>query len=172
MTDFITGWYPGTGEGDWIFQPHHPGLWVDQAGNVVADEGGIAIDAIVDASTSLEFVNDLTTSVLISLFTDAPASDDDVIPDGTVNRRGWWGDPGMGSKIWLLERAKALPSVAATVESYAQSALAWLVSDGVAASVDASAVRLGPTVLQLTITILRGSGKPIAITFANLWDFL
>lgn len=172
MTDFITGWNPATGEGDWIFQPHHPALWVDQTGNVITDEGGIAIDAIVDASTTIEFINDLTTSVLISLFTDAAASDDDVIPDGTTNRRGWWGDTSMGSKIWLLERSKALPSVAAAVEGYAQNALAWLVSDGVAASISARAVWLGPTALQLTVTILRGSGKPIAITFANLWDFL
>jgi phage gp46-like protein len=78
----------------------------------------------------------------------------------------------MGSKIWLLSRSKALPSIAPTAEGYAQAALAWLVSDGIAASVSTAASWVSSTALQLTITIVRGSGKPIVITFANLWDFL
>jgi phage gp46-like protein len=53
------------------------------------------------------------------------------------------------------------------------AALAWLVSDGIAASVSTAASWVSSsTALQLTITIVRGSGKPIVITFANLWDFL
>ncbi|ODU84510.1 MAG: hypothetical protein ABT10_03025 [Novosphingobium sp. SCN 63-17] len=136
------------------------------------DENGLLVGAVVDDTDTLEFINDLTTSVLISLFTDATAGDDDVIPDGTSLRRGWWADTTLGSKLWLLERSKALPSVARQVEQYALDALGWLLTDQIAIEVNAAAVWLSSTMLVLTITITRGSARPISIRFANLWDFL
>lgn len=34
----------------------------------------------------------LRTAILISLFTDARANDDDPLPEPGADRRGWWGD--------------------------------------------------------------------------------
>ncbi|WP_213977480.1 phage GP46 family protein, partial [Serratia marcescens] len=52
--------------------------------------------------------DDLQTAMIISLFTDRVARDDDDI-DGE-DRRGWWGDMGedhnIGSRLWLLRRQK------------------------------------------------------------------
>lgn len=70
----------------------------------------------------------LMTAVIISLFTDARAHDDDPLPDERVgvssDRRGWWGDclpdaqgeqtlESIGSRLWLLWREKDLDSVVA-----------------------------------------------------------
>lgn len=172
MTDIITGWNNATGEADWVFQPIMPRIWTDETNAPIVDENGLLVGAVVDDTNTLEFINDLTTSVLISLFTDAPAGDDDVLPDGTTLRRGWWADATLGSKLWLLERSKAVPSVAQQVEQYAASALGWLIADQIAIEVDAAAQWLSPTMLALTITITRESARPISIRFANLWDFL
>jgi phage gp46-like protein len=53
--------------------------------------------------------DDLESAVLISLFTDRRAEASDVVPDGSNDRRGWWGDSGslylIGSRLWLLRRA-------------------------------------------------------------------
>ena len=71
------------------------------------------------AAGDLAADNGLKTAVLISLFTDRLAAADDEIPDGTEDRRGWWGDmpadgsapsgappDPIGSRLWLLARAK------------------------------------------------------------------
>lgn len=172
MTDIITGWNNATGEADWVFQPILPRIWTDEVDGPIIDESGLLVSAVIDDTTTLEFINDLTTAVLISLFTDAPADGDDIIPDGTVFRRGWWADTSMGSKLWLLERSKAMPAVADLVRQYAMAALAWLVTDRIAAEVEAQAQWFNSTMLVLTVTITRGSARPVSIRFANLWDFL
>jgi len=38
---------------------------------------------------ALQIGNDLTTAMLISLFTDRQARDENVIPDGSDDPRGW-----------------------------------------------------------------------------------
>jgi phage gp46-like protein len=82
--------------------------------------------------------DDLETAVLISLFTDRRADPDDVIPDGTGDPRGWWGDTGRdrrsapSSGCWSGPSRPRRPGCAA--EDYIDDALAWLVEDGIAAS--------------------------------------
>lgn len=110
----------------------------------------------------------LRTAAIISLLTDRLAEPDDVLPDGTDNRRGFWGDlpvngdtPGdlIGSRLWLLAREKQVPETARRAESYGREALQWMIDDDVASSVDAVAAfpRLGW--LTLTITIHRGAAS-------------
>ena len=78
----------------------------------------------------------LETAVLMSLFTDRRVEDDD-LPPGEFDRRGWWGDAlsetgdEIGSHLWLLSREKQIPSVLVRAEGYAQESLAWMVNDGV-----------------------------------------
>ena len=58
----------------------------------------------------------LETAVLLSLFSDRRAREEE-IPPGQTWRRGWWGDlladdqDQIGSKLWLLEREKQSPTV-------------------------------------------------------------
>jgi len=105
--------------------------------------------------------HDLSTSVLISLFTDRLADEDDSLPDNTGDRRGWWGDTGpqpqrhIGSKLWLLTREKATNDVRLRAEDYAREALAWMLTDGVADQIDVAAAWVEFQRLDLSIDIWR-----------------
>ena len=84
----------------------------------------------------------LKTAVLLSLFTDRRAEEDDELPAEESDRRGWWGDlvppaprDRIGSKLWLLTREKLTRDVQNRAREYAREALQWLIDDRVAQSV-------------------------------------
>lgn len=151
MGDITTVWTPELGRGDWRL-----------------------------AGADLLSGQDLVTAVIISLFTDARADADDVIPDGTGNPRGWWGDVGrvrpLGSKLWLLDRARKTEDTRQRAEDYAAAALAWLVDDGIAESVDVLAQwqampgqpQVGFLALRVTVTEPDGRG-PAVFNFQWAW---
>lgn len=122
----------------------------------------------------------LETAVIVSLFTDRLAAEGDAIPDGTADRRGWWGDmpidataqgvtpPDLiGSRLWLLDRALQTQQTLQLAETYAKEALQWMLDDGVAGSVTATASfpRLGW--IQLVIVIGQQGSSP---TFILPWQ--
>ncbi|WP_439598001.1 phage GP46 family protein [Falsiroseomonas sp.] len=99
----------------------------------------------------------LETAVMISLFTEARAAADDVLPQGETDRRGWWGnalgeDP-IGSRLWLLRRAKCLPETLNLARDAIREALAWLVEDGIASKVEVTTSWISPTRMGAAITI-------------------
>lgn len=107
-----------------------------------ADDGGV------------EEGRELETAVLISLLTDRRVSESEV-PEGQ-SRAGWWGDAyadeegdEIGSRLWLLERGTDVPDAPVRAAAYAREALRWLVDDGLATDVDATARRLRPGVLLI-----------------------
>lgn len=119
----------------------------------------------------------LATAVVISLFTDRKAEEDDELPDGTNDRRGWWGDAfsdhendRIGSRLWLLSRSKQTTEVARQAETYAREALEWMVEDGVAAKVAAETEWVATGVLGLVVKITRPDGTPLTFKFDNLWE--
>lgn len=144
--DIATLWSPDLGRGDWAV-----------AGPALQDGG------------------DLATAVLISLFTDRSANPGDVIPDGTTDRRGWWGDEGedhpIGSRLWLLDRAKQTNETLARAKDYMAEALQWLIDDGVAASIDIYAewTRRGTLGAQITVH-QPGKSAPTTLSFAWAWQ--
>jgi phage gp46-like protein len=100
----------------------------------------------------------LRTAVLISLLTDARAEADDDIPDGSDDRRGWWADPDMGSRLWLLVRETQTARTLERAREYAQEALAWLVEDGIARAVTVTAEWVRTGMLGLRVVIERAAG--------------
>lgn len=128
------------------------------------------------AGAALASGDDLTTAVLISLFTDRRARDDDTLPDGSSDRRGWWGDLGqdvpIGSRLWLLCRAKLTPATARSAKDYINEALRWLLDDDVAAVVDVSTSLVMPSRLYVTVDILRRNGSRHALNFNWAWNQL
>jgi phage gp46-like protein len=119
--------------------------------------------------------NDLSTAVMLSLFTDRRANDDDAIPDQTTDPRGWWADAldgeKYGSRLWLLDSARNLSETLRLAEDYAREALAWLVSDGVAKSVDVAATAGDcDGVLLLKIGIKKPDGRSLAWRYRYAWD--
>lgn len=114
----------------------------------------------------------LRTAVILSLFLDRRANDDDILPNGSDDRRGWWADTvapmtdygigggsasgdHIGSRLWLLSREKQLAGVLERARHYAEEALTWLVEDGVATAVQVTATnpRQGWLVLEVTVTL-------------------
>ena len=101
----------------------------------------------------------LQTAIVASLFTDAPAQSGDEIPDGSSDPRGFWGDMPIdpaqqdvsavrtptGSRLWLLDGALQTDDTLTRAQHYANEALAWMITDGVADSMTtiASFPRLG-----------------------------
>ena len=118
---------------------------------------------------------DLETAVLVSLFTDRAAQPGDVIPDASSNRRGWWGDATLGSRLWLLERAKKTDDIPARARAYIVEALQWLIDDGVAAGVDATVQwQNAPTpaqgLLAARIVITQPDGSQAALAYQWVWQ--
>ena len=147
MADIQTRWQPGALRADWY---------------VVAGD--------------LASARDLETAVILSLFTDRRADADDELPDGGDDRRGWWGDGladrPLGSRLWLLARAKVTRETRLRAIEYAQEALAWMVDDGVADRVEVDAEWLGvpPSQLAVTVTIHPPAAAPAVFRFADVWQ--
>ncbi len=119
----------------------------------------------------------LETAVLISLFTDRKADEDDnLINQGDF--RGWWGDllgdeGQMGSKLWLLKGSKVTNQNIVLAKQYIEEALQWMIDDGVIAKIDVETEAQGAPenkVLAARIRLYYNDGNVKAIEFINLWE--
>lgn len=142
-------------------------LTADGTLDIAIEDGDVATDA------------GLRTAVILSLLTDARANPDDVLPDGSKNRRGWWADAyadtdgdRFGSRLWLLSREKETPDVRSRAETYVREALQWMIDDGVASGIGVAELPLGRGRLGLTITIERPTGERLEVGFNDLWEAL
>jgi phage gp46-like protein len=116
--------------------------------------------------------DDLATAVLISLFTDRQISADETAPDGTDDPRGWWGDEGqylIGSRLWLLERAKRTQDTLTLAQSYIEEALQWMVDDGIVARFAVYVEWTRDQMLGAQVTAYRTDGATKAMNFAWAW---
>ena len=117
--------------------------------------------------------SDLETAVLISLFTDRAALPDDTIPDGTGDPRGWWADDPtvpIGSRLWLIYRAKRTPEVLLDAQDYCTEALQWLIDDGVAADVEVYCEWQVTNRLGIQVTVIKTDGTTQVLAFAWVWN--
>lgn len=145
MTDIATTWIVQSGMGDWSI-----------------------------ADGQLASGDDLATAVLISLFTDGRANDDDVPPDGSDDRRGWWGDLDqdvpIGSRLWLLDRSRLTNDVANEAKAYIAEALQWLLDDKVATKVEVATGIGGRSQLDAVVRITRQDGTVAALKYGWVWS--
>lgn len=132
---------------------------------------------LVLGEADLQADDGLETAVLISLFTDRRARDDDALPYADADRRGWWGDSfadragdQIGSRLWLLRREKQLSAVVTRAREYAEEALQWLLDDGIAQRVEVTAELLRPGVLALHVRIVRPSGAELNQQYQYVWE--
>jgi len=145
MSDITTTWIVETGMGDWSIM------------------GG-----------ALASGNDLASAVLISLFTDRIADDSDIPPDGSDDRRGWWGDADeelpIGSRLWLLDRSRLTQDVANAAKIYMEEALQWLIDDQVALSVKVVTAIAGGSRLNSIVTVTHRDGAVTPLNFNWVWN--
>lgn len=131
-------------------------VWDTRTGRAdVAIEGG---DLLQDKG--------LLTSVLISLFSWARARDEDV-PEGLANQGWCLDDPAdpVGSKLWLVIAGKHSEANLGRARRYAEAALAWLVEDGVAASVEVRASYPNERAMELVPVIVTPDGERVSGRF-------
>jgi phage gp46-like protein len=125
----------------------------------------------------------LDTAVAISLLTDRLANDDDVLPDNSGDRRGWWGDAylppladgtpdHMGSRFWVhLTRALATPETALFAQGDAQEALAWIEQDGIGTVTVPLPTYPAPGFIKIRAIIAQQtSSGVINTTYETVWN--
>ena len=122
---------------------------------------------------ALELEATLQTAIILSIFTDARADDDDVLPPGVTDRRGWVGDEFMspgdswGSKLWLYRAGKMTGDRLEGARFTVQESLGWMLRTGVATKVVVTSEWVGD-ILAVRPTIYQGSSA--APVYDVLWD--
>lgn len=122
--------------------------------------------------------DDLESAVIISLFTWARASADEVSENAP--RYGWFGDKidqdstdAIGSKLYLLKREKITEQSMMRAKEYIEQSLAWMIEDNVASEVSATVERNQNDVnrIDALVVITRGD-RNRTMKFNDLWSFL
>lgn len=145
----------------------------------------VTIDWAMTPAGQLDDTMQLQTAALIALGTDRRAGADDTLPDRMDDdRRGWWGDLNatdiwngwpIGSRLWLLARAKITDAAAregATVERvriYVREAMQPFLDYGLATRMDVTAERAGLSTIRANVTLYRGPRDAIRLSFQDLW---
>lgn len=146
----------------------------------------VTMDWLQTSTNLLDETNELATAVMVALGSDRRANADDELPDpDNDDRRGWWGDTdaetiwggwSIGSRLWLLERAKISDqfsrqgSTVDRAEMYVREALEPLVKAKIASRIDVIAARVGIDRIGVTATIYRGPLPTIELRFQSLWN--
>lgn len=145
----------------------------------------VTLDWLKTPVNLLDETQELQTAVILALGTDRLANPDDPLPGiDDDDRRGWWGDVDaqeiwgawpIGSRGWLLERAKITDAgykYGATVtnaEAYVREALTPFLQNKIASQMSVSAVRNGIGEIDVTAVLFRGPTREIALQFEGLW---
>jgi phage gp46-like protein len=171
---------------DILFQRIYQSQTISQREEVTGD-----IKLIFDPltlETDLSVVNNdlvaeegLETAVIISLFSDRRARDDDILPDiRSDDKRGWWGDlvapdvegDEIGSRLWLLDRAKTTQQNVNKCKAFVKESLQWMIDDGVAVKIDTFAERQGTPpndILAFGADIFKSDGTNETFKFDSNW---
>jgi phage gp46-like protein len=131
---------------------------------------------------------ELISAVNIALLSDASADPSDKLPDPySDDLRGWWGDLDaaeiwggwpIGSKLWLLSRAKIVDSGAregatvARVQAYISAAIQPFVANRMATRFSVTATQVGKQRIDARLIIYRGPKNAIQLQYQALWDEL
>ena len=133
----------------------------------------ILADRDVDRDDGLE------TAVLITLLTDKHADLGDPLPDDSGYRGGWFGDSlpvvpdyQMGTKLWLLQRAKTVTEIPAIAKEYLLDGFKWMIEDGIVKSVDVTVERRRDlrATLAFTLSFVKPEGTSIFYRFYYNWE--
>jgi phage gp46-like protein len=152
----------------------------------IATPTAVTFDLLQTKTGLIDETSDLATAIIVALATDGRANDDDVLPDiDSDDRRGWWGDQDaesiwagwpIGSRLWLLERAKITGSGASNgatltrIENYIREAIRPFITNKVASRFDVKVERFGLDRIGATITLYRGPRPTIELRFQSLWS--
>lgn len=121
----------------------------------------------------------LETAVMITLLTDKLADEEDDLPDDSGYRGGWFGDSipvvedyKMGTKLWLLQRAKTVSEIPARAKEYLKDGFQWMIDDEIVQAVNISVERRRDlkTTLAFTLSFVKPEGVTIFYKFYYNWE--
>ncbi len=148
----------------------------------------VHIDWFLQSDGTLDDTQALATAIIVALGTNALASTEDILPDpDSTDRQGWWGDLDaeeiwngwpIGSKLWLLRRAKITEaasfegSTVARVKQYIRQAIQPFIDRRICSRMDVEATRnlTNRNEIDALVWIYRGPTIAIELRFAVLWD--
>jgi phage gp46-like protein len=147
---------------------------------------GVTMDFLMRDTGFLDEREELATAARVALGTDKRADVRDVLPDpDSTDRRGWWGDLDaeeiwggwpIGTKNWLLTRAKitqAPSEEGATVDRarrYTQEALQPFIDKRIATQMSVVATRTELQRIEVEAKIYRGPSNDIDLRYQILWQ--
>lgn len=136
-------------------------------------------DGLIDDSQAL------ATAAMVALGTDRRAGDTDILPNpDDTDRRGWWGDLDaeniwdgwpVGTRLWLLRRAKITGpgardgATVAVAETYIRECLQPFVDRRIASRLVVSCERTGRDSIAALAILYRGPQPAVELRFADLW---
>lgn len=126
-------------------------------------------DFTIGEDGDIKTVDFFDTAILYSIFGERRATKEEVLDP--VLRRGWIGNEEFenGSKLWQYRQARLTRSVINSVSDEARFSLEWLVSDGLAVSIDEVQALVKNNSLVLSITIRRSLDN-IERRLYTLWE--
>jgi phage gp46-like protein len=138
-------------------------------------------DLVID-NGDLQHDKGLESAVRISLFSDRRANDDDELLDSNnLDKRGWWGDlvspeveeDKIGSRLWLLGRAKTTTENLVKAKEYSEEALLWMIEDRVVSDIIIDTERNNYTNgawLVIKVQIVKINGDILNLRYEKQWD--
>ncbi len=146
----------------------------------------ISLDWLTTDQGTLDSTHDLVSAVLMAIGTDRRANPDDELPvEGDSDLRGWWGDSNadeiwggwnVGSRLWLLDRAKITGenykygATVARAKTYLIECLQPFLDRKIATKLDVDVQRYNETSISASIVLYRGNKSLISLQFQDLWD--
>ncbi len=131
-------------------------------------------DLQLDSDGDIASEDSFDAAIVVSLFSDKRADASQVGPQEL--RRGWIGDestPGfqIGSRLWLFNQERLTRSTLNRLAEEARESLQWMIDEGHAKSVDATAER-GAAVGQVILEVQIGKPHPESVEtlLFDLWS--
>jgi phage gp46-like protein len=154
--------------------------------NTIFPKYSVTLDWLLLPNGTLDDTQALATAVCVALGTNALAGPQDELPDPDSNERcGWWGDLDaeliwngwpIGSKLWLLRRAKINSASARDgstlmmVENYIRDAIQPFVDRKICSSFAIWTTRVDTQRIDALLRLYRGPLPPVELEYQVLWD--
>ncbi|WP_295898966.1 phage GP46 family protein [uncultured Vibrio sp.] len=128
-----------------------------------------SLNAITEPITSQE---GMTHAVLQSIYNYSESTQNDRARMDSTERGGTWSNELVtivGSRDWTLKRAKLTDETLSLAKGFYEEALAWLITDGHAKSIDVYVWREKPTQMgrNIMITLADGSSFKVPLSEVN-----
>lgn len=146
----------------------------------------VTCDWMLQDDGTLDDTQALATAVIVALGTDALANENELLPDPDSNDRGgWWGNLDaaeiwdgwpIGSKLWLLKRAKIAPpesmegSTVQRVDQYIREAVQPFIDRRIGSRMEVFVARARRDQINAVIKLYRGPVLEIELRYQVLWS--